>query len=88
MCTDRTLRDKIRKYNAAAAAEKAAKAEKDKLSAEIIAEYGIRGIDAFDGMKAITTSRETIKKADIPIAIWDRYKSVSTYSYLRQGKKA
>lgn len=88
MCTDKTLRDKIRRYNAAAAAEKAAKAEKDKLSTEILAEYGIRSIDTFDGLKAITTSRETIKKADVPAAIWDRYKSVSTYSYLRQGKKA
>ena len=88
MCTDKTLRDKIRRYNAAAAAEKAAKAEKDKLSAEIIAEYGIRGIDVFEGLKQITTSRETVKKADVPQAIWDRFKSVSSYSYLKQGKKA
>ena len=88
MCTDKTLRDKIRKYNAAAAAEKAAKADKDKFAAEIMAEYTARGIDSFEGLKQITTSRETIKKADIPAAVWDRFKSVSSYSYLRQGKKA
>ena len=88
MCTDKTLKNKIRRYNAAAAAEKAAKAEKDKLSAEIIAEYGIRGIDVFEGLKQITTSRETVKKADVPQAIWDRFKSVSSYSYWKQGKKA
>ena len=82
MCTDKTLKEKIRKYNAAAAAEK------DKYAAEIMAEYTARGIDSFEGLKQITTSRETIKKADIPAAIWDRFKSVSTYSYLRQGRKA
>ena len=88
MCTDKTLKEKIRKYNAAAAAEKAAKAEKDKFAAEIMAEYTARGIDSFEGLKQITTSRETIKKADIPEAIWDRFKSVSSYNYLRQSKKA
>ena len=86
MCTDKTLKDKIRKYNAAAAAEKAAKADKDKYAAEIMAEYTARGIDSFEGLKQITTSRETIKKADIPETIWNRFKSVSTYSYLRQCK--
>lgn len=87
MCTDKTLRDKINRYNAAAAAEKAAKTEKDKLAAEIMSEYTTRGIDVFDGLKTITTSRESISKNNIPLAIWDHYKTVTTYSYLRQYKR-
>ncbi len=88
MCTDKTLKDKINRYNAAAAAEKAAKAEKDKLAADIMNEYAARGIDSFQGLKTITTSRESISKKNIPLAIWDHYKTVTTYSYLRQCKNA
>ena len=86
--TSETLKRKIAKYNQAAAAEKAAKAEKSKLAAEIIAEFTAQGYKSFNGLNMITTSRETIKRADVPAAIWDRFKSVSEYSYLTPAKKA
>ena len=86
MCTDKTLNEKIKKYNAIAAEIKALEAEKKKLSEAIIAEYDSRRIERFGGLQIINQTRETIKKADVPDAIWDRFKSISTSRFLRACK--
>lgn len=86
MCTDKTLNDKIRRFNKLSADIKALETEKKALQAAIIAEYDSRTIDNFNGMKLISTAKETIKKSDCPAAIWEHFKSVSEYRYLKQCK--
>lgn len=83
MCTDKTLNDKIRRFNKLSADIKALEIV---YCAAIIAEYDSRTIDDFNGMKLISTAKETIKKSDCPAAIWEHFKSVSEYRYLKQCK--
>ena len=83
---DKTLKAKQAELLKLSEVIKEAEAKKAKLTAEIIAEYEARGIDAWGTYKIVETTRETVKKADIPSAIWDRFKSVSTSRYLRKCK--
>lgn len=86
MCTDKTLNAKIKAYKDIAAQIAELEKEKKKLSDWIISEYDSRQIEKFNGLGIVNQTRETIKKADVPIAIWDRFKTISSSRYLRKCK--
>jgi len=85
---DKTLRKKQLRLAELAEIIKAAEVEKAKLSAEVMEEYAARGIDVW-GLYRITERRtERVNKKDVPAAIWDRFKTVSTSRFLTKAKQA
>ena len=83
---DKTLSEKIRKYNKLSAEITELEKTKKELAAAIMAEYDARKIDRFGDMKIISTSRESINKKNCPAAIWERFKTISEYRYLKRCK--
>ena len=90
MCTDKTLRNHVDKWNKLKEQEKLIKAELEKESAYIMAELDNRGEVAFSTVKIISRHDERASKSKLVEMfpdVWEKVKTVSDSRFLRKCKE-
>ena len=86
MCTDKTLKAHIAEYKRIDDQIAALKAERMKHSDFIINEFQNRDVKKLFGIGVYIRKNERINKKDCPIAIWDKFKTVTESPYLKECK--
>ena len=57
---------------------------KRRLSSELLKAFDNAGIDKYDGLQIVERTTETIKKDNIPVKLWDYYKTVNTSRFIKK----
>lgn len=57
---------------------------KRRLSSELLKAFDNAGINNYDGLQIVERTTETIKKDNVPIKLWDYYKTVNTSRFIKK----
>lgn len=57
---------------------------KRRLSSELLKAFDNAGVDKYDGLQIVERTTETIKKDNVPIKLWDYYKTVNTSRFIKK----
>ena len=90
MCTDKTLRNHVDKWNKLKEQEKLIKAELEKESSYIMAELDNRGEVTFSTVRIISRHDERASKSKLVEMfpdVWEKVKTVSDSRFLRKCKE-